>query len=151
MPTVRKEITIAAAPEDVFAIAQDVERFPEVMHDLKKVEVLERDGGRTVTRWTSVAEIGPLSKEIAWEEEDVWDATALTCTFKMTKGDMQAYAGVWSFARDGAVTNVVLDITYEIEIPLLGALVHKIIRQKMDENCDSLLKALKRLAEKKEG
>jgi len=150
MPTVRKEITIAAAPEEVFAIAQDVERFPEVMHDLKKVEVLERDGARTITRWTSVAEIGPLSKEIWWEEEDVWDATALTCTFKMTKGDMQAYAGMWTFARDGAVTNVVLDITYEIEIPLLGALVHKIIRQKMDENCDSLLKALKRLAEKKE-
>lgn len=150
MPTVRKEITVAAAPEAVFAIAQDVERFPEVMHDLKKVEILERDGNRTITRWTSVAEVGPLTKEIAWEEEDVWDATALTCKFKMTKGDMKAYEGVWTFTRDGAVTNVVLDIDYEIEIPLLGALVHKIIRQKMDENCDSLLAALKRLAENKE-
>lgn len=149
MPTVRKEITVAAAPEAVFAIAQDVERFPEVMHDLKKVEILEREGNRTITRWTSVAEVGPLTKEIAWEEEDVWDATALTCKFKMTKGDMKAYEGVWTFTRDGAVTNVVLDIDYEIEIPLLGALVHKIIRQKMDENCDSLLKALKRLAEGK--
>lgn len=149
MPTVRKEILIAATSEDVFAIAQDVERFPEVMHDLKKVEVLERDGGRTVTRWTSVAEVGPLTKEIAWEEEDVWDAQALTCTFKMTKGDMKSYEGAWTFTREGDATHVVLDIDYEIEIPLLGALVHKIIRQKMDENCDSLLAALKRLSEGK--
>ncbi|OGK11362.1 MAG: hypothetical protein A2Y63_02810 [Candidatus Riflebacteria bacterium RBG_13_59_9] len=147
MPNVRKEIIVNAPPERVFAIAREVERFPAVMHDLKSVEVLEREGARTVSRWVSVAEIGPLSREVVWEEEEFWDEDALTGAFKLVKGDLKSYGGAWMFTPEGGSTRVVLDFDYEIDIPLLGAMVHKIIHQKMMDNCDSLLKALKRLAE----
>ncbi len=150
MPNVRKEITVHAPAAKVFAVARNIERFPDAMQDLKSVEVLERDGNRVVSRWVSVAEIGPLTREVAWDEEELWDEAALTCSFKLLKGDMKSYGGSWSFTREGdsdEVTRVVLDFDYEIEIPMLGALVKKIIHAKMVDNCESLLRALKELSE----
>ena len=150
MPNVRKEITVNAPAAKVFAVARDIERFPEAMQDLKSVEVLERDGGRVVSRWVSVAEVGPLKREVAWEEEEIWDEDALACSFKLLKGDMKSYGGSWSFTPEGDggdATRVVLDFDYEVELPMLGALVKKIIHAKMVDNCDSLLRALKELSE----
>jgi len=150
MPNVRKEITVSAPAAKVFAVARDIERFPEAMQDLKSVEVLERDGNRVVSRWVSVAEVGPLTRQVAWDEEEIWDEAVLACSFKLLKGDMKSYGGSWSFTPeggDGNATRVVLDFDYEIEIPMLGALVKKIIHAKMVDNCESLLKALKELSE----
>lgn len=149
MPNVRKEITVRAPAAKVFAVARDIERFPEAMRDLKSVEVLERDGNRIVSRWVSVAEVGPLTREVAWDEEAFWDEDALACSFKLLKGDMKSYGGSWSFTPEegGDATHVVLDFDYEIEIPMLGALVKKIIHAKMVDNCASLLQALKELSE----
>jgi uncharacterized membrane protein len=150
MPNVRKEITVNAPAAKVFAVARDIERFPEAMQDLKSVEVLKREGDRTVSRWVSVAEVGPLKREVSWEEEERWDEEALACEFSLLKGDMKSYCGSWSFAPvgdAGEATHVVLDFDYEIELPMLGALVKKIIHAKMEDNCESLLRALKELSE----
>jgi len=134
MAHVRKETLVNAVPEKVFDIAAGIERFPEAMPDLKSVEVLERDGNRCVSRWVSVADLGPIQREVSWTEEELWDREG-------------SYGGSWSFTPDGAGTRVVLEFDYEIGIPLLGALVHRIVQQKMEENCSSLLAALKQLAE----
>lgn len=147
MPHVREEIVVNAAPEEAFDIAADIERFPDAMPDLKSVEVLERDGNRCVSRWVSVADLGPIQREVSWTEEELWDREGLSCRFNLVKGDMKSYGGSWSFTPDGAGTRVVLEFDYEIGIPLLGALVHRIIQQKMEENCRSLLAALKQLVE----
>jgi len=147
MAHVRKETLVNAVPEKVFDIAAGIERFPEAMPDLKSVEVLERDGNRCVSRWVSVADLGPIQREVSWTEEELWDREGLSCRFSLVKGDMKSYGGSWSFTPDGAGTRVVLEFDYEIGIPLLGALVHRIVQQKMEENCSSLLAALKQLAE----
>jgi len=149
MPKVRQEIIVNAPAEKVFAVARQVERFPEVMPDLKSVQVLLRDGNRAVTRWISLAEVGPLSREVSWEEEEWWDEQSLRAEFRLLSGDLQSYGGHWEFARDGGgnATRVVLDFDYEIDLPLLGTLVRKLIHAKMEENCQSLLRALKQLAE----
>ena len=42
MPTVRSEITIQADVDKVYAIARDIERFPEFMADVESVEILEQ-------------------------------------------------------------------------------------------------------------
>ncbi|OPX21975.1 MAG: hypothetical protein B1H03_05595, partial [Planctomycetales bacterium 4484_113] len=74
MATVDSEIVIAEKPQRVFELAQQVERFPEVIASLKSVEVLSREGNRTRTRWVGTAQMGPVTRDISWEEEDEWDA-----------------------------------------------------------------------------
>jgi len=148
MPTIESEIVIAAKPESVFELAQQVERFPEVIASLKSIEVLARDGNRTRTRWVGVAELGPVSREISWEEEDEWDAEALECRFHLAKGDLKRYQGVWKFpGEDEGSTRCVLHLDYELGIPLLGGMILKMIHAKMQESCDELLRGLKKLVE----
>ena len=49
MDVARQEATIAAAPEELWAVLVDFERYPSWARDLKHVEVLERDAeGRGV-------------------------------------------------------------------------------------------------------
>jgi uncharacterized membrane protein len=49
MATVESMIVVAAPVERVYAIARDVEQFPEFMSDVQSVEILEEDGGRRVS------------------------------------------------------------------------------------------------------
>ena len=131
----------------VFAAAQQVERFPEVLPDLDSVRVLEDDGqGHTVTKWEGTISVGPLTRQIAWTERDAWDAAARTCTFELLEGDMKQYSGVWRFAEQDGGCYVELRVQFELGIPLLGALVNRIVDQIMQRNCDDLLEALEKLA-----
>ncbi len=131
----------------VFAAAQQVERFPEVMPDLDKVTVLEDDGaGHTLTKWEGTISVGPLTRQMSWTERDVWDMAALTCTFTLVEGDMKQYSGEWTFAEQGEGCLAQLRVRFELGIPLLGALVNRIVDQIMQRNCDDLLEALEKLA-----
>ncbi len=146
MATVDSEIVIAEKPQRVFELAQQVERFPEVIASLKSVEVLSREGNRTRTRWVGTAQMGPVTRDISWEEEDEWDAEALECRFHLTGGDLKRYDGVWKFLAEDGGTRCLLHLDYEMGIPLLSPLVNKMIHAKMQESCDELLRGLKKLA-----
>ena len=42
MPEITNRIEIGAPPERVYAVARDVERFPDFMPDVESVRVVER-------------------------------------------------------------------------------------------------------------
>lgn len=133
--------------EVVFAAAQQVERFPDVMPDLDKVSVLEDDGaGHTVTKWEGTISVGPLTRQMSWTERDVWDSSALSCSFTLIEGDMKHYSGEWTFTPQGAGCQAELRVRFELGIPLLGAMINRIVDQIMQRNCDDLLAALEKLA-----
>ena len=138
---------IPHTPAKVFAIAQDVSRFPEVMPNLDAVQVLEDDGdGQTVTRWEASFTVGPMSKRVIWTERDHWNEDDLSCTFELVEGDMQQYNGKWTFTANGDGCLAELQVCFELGIPMLGPLITKIVNQLMQQNCDSLLEALEELA-----
>jgi len=138
---------IAGAPEAVYRVAQRVERFPDVLPDLDKVEVLENDGNGTVkTSWTGTIKVGPLTRQISWIELDHWDDEGLRCSFELVEGDMKTYDGTWVFAADGDGCEVKLSVNFELGVPMLGALVNRMVDQLMQNNCDELLAALEKLA-----
>src|SRR5690242_21933634 len=97
MPTVENEVLIQADVERVYAIARDVEAFPEFMPDVKSVRVLERseDGRRTVVEWVGL--IPEFKLSVKWVEEDRWDDAAHTCDFQLVSGDFKSYGGRWRF------------------------------------------------------
>jgi ribosome-associated toxin RatA of RatAB toxin-antitoxin module len=133
---------------EVFAVAQQVERFPDVLPDLDKVEILENDGaGNTVTRWQGTVALGPLTRKIGWTERDRWDTDALTCTFELVEGDMKQFSGVWTFVPASTdATQVDLRVQFELGIPVLGPMVNRIVDELMKKNCEDLLDALERLS-----
>ena len=138
MPTVDSQKVIAAPVDAVYAIARDIERFPEFMEDVEFVEIVEQTEEKQVSRWGSV--IKEFNRTITWTEADYWDDAAKT------------YEGTWEFAEnDEGATVAKLSIEYEYNVPLIGALIQGLVLKKMQANVDSMLAAIKEKAEAQAG
>jgi len=119
------------------------------MPDVESVLVVERngDGSRTVTDWVAVARDFKL--KVRWTEEDLWDEATHTCRFTQLKGDYTSYGGLWTFTPEGPnVTVFKSEIDYELEIPLIGALLKAVVARLMRDNTQKILDAIKVRAER---
>ena len=151
MPQVTSQVTINAPLQKVWELAQNVEKFPDIMPDLDSVEVLERsqpapDRTRVVTEWKG--KIKQFNRSIMWTEEDIWNKAEHECHFWQLKGDFTEYRGVWKFVPRGDTTVVDLKVNYAFEIPLIGALMKSVLQKLMQGNADMMAQALKKEAEK---
>jgi uncharacterized membrane protein len=146
MPSVESEVRVQAPLEQVYALARDIERFPQFMEDVEEVKILEQTPERQVSRWVGI--IKELRRTITWTEEDFWDDQAHACTFRQTEGDYTEYGGSWEFVPEGEGTRVRLRVDYEYNVPLVGALIQSILKKKMQANTDAMLEALRQEAER---
>jgi ribosome-associated toxin RatA of RatAB toxin-antitoxin module len=80
-------------------------------------------------------------------EEDAWDDAAHRCRFRQRDGDFDSYEGTWEFAADDGGTRTTITVQFEFGIPLIGRLLSGLLRVKMRENIDGMLKALKQQIE----
>lgn len=147
MPTIENCVIVNAPLDKVYAVAKDVERFPEFMPDVRELTVLERDGNRVVTRWVGV--IPQFKVTVRWTEEDVWDDVAHTCTFRQLEGDYDRLDGRWEFSEVPEGTRFRSEVTYEYNVPLLGPLVARVVKHLVSANIQNLLEAVKRRAEER--
>ena len=148
MPHLDNEVTVDAPLETVYRLAKDVESFSQFMPDVESVAVTERspDGQRTTTDWVGVA--SDFKLKVRWTEQDVWDDAAHTCRFVQTKGDYSAYSGLWTFATEAdGRTKFSSAIDYELEIPLIGPLLKRVVARLMQDNTQKILDAIKTRAE----
>lgn len=149
MPIVTAEVDIAAPAEKVYELAKEVESFPEFMPDVESVEVLSREGSTIKTRW--VAKVKEFNRTIRWVEQDRWFDGEMRCEFEQTQGDFSLYRGIWEFRPDGKGAFVSLHLEYDYHVPLIGSLLNRVIFNKMKQNCQNMLDALKAEAEKRGG
>lgn len=147
MPVVQNAVHVAAPPDAVYAVARDVERFPDFMPDVQRLTVLEasEDGRRQVVEW--VGTIPAFKLTVKWTEEDLWDEVERTCRFRQVKGDFTEYGGTWRFIPEGEGTRFESEVHYELEIPTIGPLIRGVVRKIMNDNAARLLDAIKKRAE----
>jgi len=144
MPEVSASIVIRAPLETVYDRARRVEDFPRFMPDLERVTVLERKGDvPTLTEWVGTVE----GRRIRWIEEDLWDDAGHRCRFRQREGDFDRYEGTWEFVADGNTTRTTISVEFEFGIPLIGRLLSGLLRVKMRENIDGMLRALQQQIE----
>ena len=139
MASVQAATVIHAPLDRVYALAKDVERFPQFMPDLESVTILERLPTGTVTAWVGVVQ----GRKIRWVEEDEWDDAARACAFRQRSGDFTRYEGTWRFEAVPEGTRTSLAVDFELDIPLAGALLSNLVKVLMRKNCESMLAALK--------
>jgi uncharacterized membrane protein len=147
LAVVQSSVEIDGPLEQVYALAKNIESFPEFMPDLKSVTIVERseDGSRIVSDWVGI--VKEFKTTIKWTEQDIWDDEAKTCTFSLVKGDYSKYSGFWKFTDLGGKTRFDSEIEVEYDVPLIGALIKGIIAKKMKENVDNMLAAIKQKVE----
>lgn len=147
MPRIEQSITVDAPVETVYAVARDVEAFPDFMEDLQSLTVKERsdDGNRTITEWVGL--VRQFAMKLKWEQEDVWDPARRRDEFRALKGDVDEMTGYWQFTQDGAGTRFESLVDYEVNVPLVGPLVKGVIRKLMEKNLEAQMLAIKSKAE----
>jgi uncharacterized membrane protein len=147
MPRIQQSIIVDAPVETVYAIARDVESFPDIMDDLQSITVLERseDGNRTITEWVGL--VRQFAMKLKWQQEDVWDPVRHRDDFKALKGDVDELSGFWQFTEEDGATRFESVVDFEINVPLIGPLVKNLIRKLMESNLADQMQAIKVKAE----
>jgi ribosome-associated toxin RatA of RatAB toxin-antitoxin module len=147
LPLIENTIFIDASPAEVYAIARDVERFPDFMPEVQRITVLEADpdGKRQVVEWVGL--IPAFKLTVKWTEEDLWDDVARTCHFTQVKGDFNEYSGSWHFRPEGSGTQFDSSVNYVLEIPTIGPLIRGVVKKIMTDNVTRLQVAVKKRAE----
>lgn len=139
MPEVSAELFIPKPPQAVYAAAKDLVGLKPYLKDVESLKVLEDNGSRSKSEWIAVA----MGKKIRWIEDEEWFDAELRNRFSSPEGDFDKYAGTWVFAPEADGTKVLLNLEYELNIPIFGGLLQKLILKLMKENADGLLEGLK--------
>jgi ribosome-associated toxin RatA of RatAB toxin-antitoxin module len=136
---------IQASPPRVYNLAKDIERFPEFLPNVQQVTVREREGGRVVSEWAGL--VPEFKRTLRWTEEDLWDDETLSCRFRSLSGDWNRYEGTWTFTPEGEGVLARLTISYDYEVPLIGALIKQLLRKLVERNAQETVAGIKRQAE----
>ena len=139
MAFVKSSIIINTDPRTAYEFAREMERFPDYMPDVEEVRVLERDGNRTLTAWTSTVEGIP----ICWKEEDIFDDAAVSISYRLLEGDLDKFEGVWTFIEKEGGTEVGLTVDFDFGMPTLADLLGPVLEVKVRENSEMMLSAIK--------
>lgn len=112
--------TIAASPEECYAIALDFERYPEWAADIKSVEVLERDeqGRGSKVRYRAAAMGQSIRYTLEYDHSDA----PRTLAWVQTDGDLtRKLDGSYVFEPDGAGgTRMTYHLVAELKVPVVG-------------------------------
>ena len=140
MSFVQASTLINSSPQEVYSLAKEMERYSDFMPDVEKVTVLERNGNRTLTEWTTNVEGIP----ICWKEEDIFDDDACTINYRLIEGDLDKFEGVWTFQPKEGATEVTLTVDFDFGMPTLADLLGPILQLKVEENSEMMLAGLKK-------
>lgn len=144
MAYVESNILVKGKREDVYQLAKDMEKYPEYMPDVESVEVVERNGNKTITDWTTSVEGTP----ICWKEEDAFHDEEKSIKYRLIEGDLDKFEGEWVFEPTPTGTKVVLTVDYDFGMPTLAELLGPILDEKVKENSEMMLKAMKKKIER---
>jgi uncharacterized membrane protein len=140
--TATESITIAAPLEQVWAIAIDLENYPEWTHDVKDVVITSRDDeGRPSEVEFRTSALGRSTHYTL--SYDYTDAPKVL-SWSMVKGDIQrSIDGAFRFeAVDGDSTHVHYDLSIELVVPLPG-----FVKRRAERRILNAIKELKAFAE----
>lgn len=140
--TASDTITIEASPDAVWAIATDIERYPEWARDVKDVVITARDDdGRPSQVEFRTSALGRSTHyTLKYDYSDAPDVLAWT----MVKGDIQrSIEGAYRFeATDDGGTLVQYDLAIELVVPLPG-----FVKRRAERRILNAIKEMKAYAE----
>ena len=144
MPYVESKITIKGEGNKIYEIIKDMASYPNFMKDLVSVEILERGEDYTVSHWVSNVD----GRKIVWTERDTFYPEDLKITYAQTDGDLKKMEGVWTIEEQGEDCEVTLAVDFEFGIPMIAGLLNPILKKKVRENSENMLKSIKEQIEK---
>ncbi len=144
MPYVETKSLMRGEAKKIYDIVKDMAAYPEFMQDLVSVEILERGEDYTVSHWVSNVD----GRKIVWTERDTFYPEQNRITYAQTDGDLKKMEGEWSIVEQEDGCEVTLSVDFEFGIPMIAGLLNPILKKKVRENSENMLKSIKEQIEK---
>ncbi len=123
---------------EAFKVVEDIESFPKFMPNVNAITVLEADDQRRVAEWDITIDDAPLT----WIEEGIYDHKNLSVRFRAIEGVFDRFDGYWQVVPNGEGSRVEFELIYEIGLPEIEEVIGPILRERLIENCESMLAAI---------
>lgn len=144
MPYVESKAVIRGDSKKIYDIISNMVAYPDFMHDLVSVEILEKGENYTISHWVSNVD----GRKIIWTERDVFYPKDLKITYAQTEGDLKKMEGQWLIVPHGESCEVILSVDFEFGIPMIAGLLNPILKKKVRENSENMLNSIKTQIEK---
>lgn len=139
MPEVQAETVVTTPPQTAYAAAKDLEGLAPYLKDVQSLKVLESSPQRSKSEFTAVA----MGKKIHFIEVEEWNDAELKSRFYSPEGDFDVYEGdLWFTPVEGG-TQINIVVRYELNIPIFGGLLQKLILKLMKENAQGYIDGIK--------
>lgn len=141
MPEVRKTVIVPYTPTQMFALVDEVERYPEFLPWCTGVQVLARDA--QVTRAALNVGFRGLKQRFATENSSTPPGKIV---MKLLDGPFRALDGTWGFIDlDGKGCKIEFSLNYEFSSRMLAALVGPVFSHISDTMVDAFVKRAERV------
>ncbi|MFF0435539.1 type II toxin-antitoxin system RatA family toxin [Streptomyces sp. NPDC004327] len=125
--------------QDAYARIGDFARYPALVDTVRRVSVRPDTGDGVLT---SDWEVDFRNGVLAWEEVDVFDDTALTISFRQTRGDFDTFDGRWLVAPDASGCRVEFSAEFDFGLPTLANIVDPVAERVLRQTIGHILHAL---------
>src|SRR3990172_12395654 len=113
MGRIKLNLVVRAPLEELFTMAQDVEKIPGYIPSLKTLKVIDRcpKGSFVRAEWHAQTKFLGTTRSLVWIQEDVWDRKNHVCRFVLHKsGDIKKLDGEWRFKPHSKGTEMQFEI-----------------------------------------
>jgi ribosome-associated toxin RatA of RatAB toxin-antitoxin module len=123
---------------DVYQTLADFERYPDLSDAVQNVAVTEVSENLTVSRWEVTFRAGLL----CWTEEDTFDPSALSITFRQLEGDIAVFDGSWECVDAVPGSEILFSARLDMGIPSLADALEPIAVRTLIDNIVSIVRGL---------
>ena len=133
---------LAKAPDvscdEAYAKISDLSQYPKYSSAVRSVKILNTLDGRSTSLW----EVNFREGILKWTEEDEFEPSTHTISFRQIEGDIEFFAGLWSVDRNGVGCLIKFACDFDLGIPGLNEFLEPIAEQALQENTRSIIRGL---------
>jgi ribosome-associated toxin RatA of RatAB toxin-antitoxin module len=135
VPDFHMSRTTSAPAERVWALVKASDRFSSFMDEVTAVDLVDHANGTRTSSWSVRFEGAVLE----WIQNETVDEDQRLLSFSQVDGDLGALSGAWRVSDDGGGSRVVIDVWFDIGIPLLADLLDPPALRALEDNFRRLL------------
>lgn len=138
MPSVLVSKKVSGNIDTIYQLISDMPSYPRFMPDLVSVDLLERAADKTITHWISNVD----GRKIEWTEEDRFYPELYKIEYQQIKGDLKKFSGYWQLKQEVDGVEISLFVDFEFGIPMIAGLLNPLLKKKVRENSENMLKSI---------
>lgn len=125
-------VIIEASIADVQAALFAIDKYPDWLSSIKKVDVIERDSDNRITKAKLAIDAGMMKDRVVLNYD--WSQAPATLSFSMDEADLLTQMdGVYTLkALDADSTQVTYELTVEVSLPVPAMMITKAQKQTID-------------------